>query len=213
MAIIEAHELAFAYPGDRLLIAGLDVAVEQGQMVAICGASGCGKSTLLFMLGLFLRPNAGRIIIHGRDAGLLGDDARSLLRAHEIGFVFQDALLHPRMTLLRNVAEGALYGGASISTAEREAARLMERHGIGALADKRPTQLSGGELQRAALCRALVRRPSIVLADEPTGNLDPANAKAVVDALRTAAEEGAAVIVVTHNPDVAQGCERTQYLT
>ena len=209
VATLDVHELGFAYPGSvSPLIAGLDLAAEPGQMVAVQGKSGTGKSTLLFLLGLFIAPTGGRIAIEGLETTRLGDAERSRLRAHRIGFVFQDAALHPTATIEENVAEGALYAGASYAAALADARRLLEAYGIGHLAQRRPTQVSGGQAQRAALCRALIRRPALILADEPTGNLDPENAREVIKGLRVAADEGASVVVVTHSPTVAAACDR-----
>jgi putative ABC transport system ATP-binding protein len=181
-------------------------------MVAVQGRSGAGKSTLLFLLGLFIAPTAGRIVITGRETTLLGDAARSRLRAHRIGFVFQDAALHPTVSIEDNVAEGALYAGESYQIAVSRARQLLEAYGIGHLAHRKPTQVSGGQAQRAALCRALIRRPALVLADEPTGNLDPDNASEVIRGLRGAASGGASIVVATHSPTVAAACDRAVQL-
>lgn len=208
IATLEVHDLGFAYPGSASpLIAGLDLAAVPGQMVAVQGKSGTGKSTLLFLLGLFIAPTDGRIVIEGLETTRLGDAERSRLRAHRIGFVFQDAALHPTATIEENVAEGVLYAGAPYPAALADARRLLEAYGIGHLARRRPTQVSGGQAQRAALCRALIRRPALILADEPTGNLDPENAAEVIKGLRVAADEGASVVVVTHSPIVAAACD------
>ena len=208
-ATLDVHDLRFTYPGSASpLIAGLDLTAEPGTMVAVQGKSGTGKSTLLFLLGLFIAPTDGRIVIDGLETTGLGDAERSRLRAHRIGFVFQDAALHPTATIADNVAEGALYGGASYAVALADARRLLDAYGIGHLASRRPTQVSGGQAQRAALCRALIRHPALVLADEPTGNLDPENAAEVIKGLRAAAGEGAAVVVVTHSPTVAAACDQ-----
>jgi ABC-type lipoprotein export system ATPase subunit len=212
-ATLDVHDLRFAYPGSAPLIAGLDLSAEPGQMVAVQGRSGTGKSTLLFLLGLFIAPTGGRIVVDGLETTGLGDAERSRLRAHRIGFVFQDAALHPTATMEDNVAEGALYAGASYAAALSDARRLLDAYGIGHLASRRPTQVSGGQAQRAALCRALIRRPALVLADEPTGNLDPENAAEVIKGLRGAADEGAAVVVVTHSPTIAAACDRVIELT
>lgn len=209
-ATLEVRGLSFAYPGAAApLIDGLDLVADPGQMVAVQGKSGTGKSTLLFLLGLFIAPSAGRIVIDCLETTRLGDADRSRLRAHRIGFVFQDAALHPTATIEDNVAEGALYAGASYSAAIASARQLLDAYGIGHLGRRRPTQVSGGQAQRAALCRALIRRPTLVLADEPTGNLDPDNAAEVIRGLRGAADEGAAVVVVTHSPTVAAACDHT----
>jgi lipoprotein-releasing system ATP-binding protein len=209
IATLDVRDLSFGYPSSVApIFAGLDLVAEPGQMVAVRGKSGTGKSTLLFLLGLFIAPSAGRIAITGVETTALGDAERSRLRAHKIGFVFQDAILHPTATLEDNVAEGALYSGASYAAALADARRLIESYGIGQLARRLPTQVSGGQAQRAALCRALIRRPALVLADEPTGNLDPDNATEVIRGLRGAADEGASVVVVTHSPTIAGACDR-----
>ena len=203
------RDLAFGYPGSAtLLFVDLDLFAKSGEMVAVQGPSGSGKSTLLYLLGLFIVPAVGRIAIAGLETTSLGDAERSGLRAHRIGFVFQDAALHATMTIEENVAEGALYGGASYPAALSRARQLLVTYGIGDLARRKPTQVSGGQAQRAALCRALMRGPALVLADEPTGNLDPDNATEVIRGLRGAAAEGSAVIVVTHSPPVAGSCDR-----
>lgn len=211
--VLDARGLAFRYPGTTAFIFdGLDVTVGRGEMVAVLGRSGCGKSTLLYVLGLFLHPTSGGLAIHGQETGRLGDRERSLLRSHDIGFVLQDAALHGGWSMLENVAEGALYSGATYAQAMARAGALLDEYGISGIAAHRPAQVSGGQAQRAALCRALIRRPTLVLADEPTGNLDAANADAVIAGLRQAADEGAAVIVVTHAPAVASASDRTVHL-
>lgn len=208
-ATLEVHDLTFSYPGSLTsLIAGLDLTAEAGELLAVQGTSGSGKSTLLFLLGLFIAPRSGEVRIGGIETTGLGDAERSRLRAHRLGFVFQDAALHPSSTIEDNVAEGALYAGASYADAVSRARRLLEMYGIGDIAGRRPTQVSGGQAQRAALCRALIRRPALVLADEPTGNLDPDNAQAVIRGLRGAADDGASVVVVTHSPAIASECDR-----
>lgn len=209
MFALEAASLTFRYPGAvSPAVHDLTLAVEAGEMVAVHGPSGCGKSTLLYLLGLFLRPTAGAVRVAGSDTATLGDRARSRLRAHAIGIVLQDAFLHDRLSLLENVAEAALFAGARRSEALARAGSLMDRLGLAEAADRRPAAVSGGQAQRAALCRALVRDPAILLADEPTGNLDPVAARAVVGALRGAARAGAAVVVVTHAPEVIAAGDR-----
>ncbi len=209
-ATLEALDLTFAYPGTSVpVFRDLSMVVGAGEMVAVRGPSGSGKSTLLYLLGLFITPDTGRILLAGQDTARLGDVGRSRLRAHRIGFVFQDAALHLGLTIEENVAEGVLYGGATHEGAIVRARALMEAYGIASFAGRRPTEISGGQAQRVALCRALVRRPALVLADEPTGNLDPDNAEAVIAGLRAAATDGTAVVIVTHNPGVADACDRT----
>ncbi len=211
---LAVEELGFAYPGTLdFLFTGLTFDIQGGEMVAVTGRSGSGKSTLLFLLGLFIRPTVGRVRIAGVDTASLSDRERSGLRAHAIGFVFQDAILHPSISIEDNVAEGALYAGAAYGSAIERARQLLADFGIADLRDRLPARVSGGQAQRAALCRALMRRPQLVLADEPTGNLDTDNAAAVVAGLRQAAADGAAVLIVTHNGEIAGSCDRTVALT
>ncbi len=208
--VLDVRDLAFTYPGaDAPLFTDLSLAVAPGERVAVRGRSGSGKSTLLYLFGLFIEPSAGRITIEGHETTHLGDADRSRLRAHRIGFVFQDAALDAGLTVEENVAEGAVYGGRSYREAIEAARDILAMYGIADLAARRPTRISGGQAQRAALCRALLRHPALVLADEPTGNLDPANADAVMAGLGAAAAAGAAVLVVTHSPSVADTCDRT----
>lgn len=208
-AVIGARGLTFRYPAaDEPILRRLDIDVRAGEMVAMLGPSGCGKSTLLYLLGLFLHPSDGRLALADIDTTRLGDRERSLLRAHWLGFVLQDAALHAGMSLLSNVLDGALYGGWTRSAARMRARELLERYGLLEVADQLPSQVSGGQAQRAALCRALIREPRIVLADEPTGNLDDVNAEAVIAGLRGAADGGAAVVVVTHSRQVAAAADR-----
>jgi ABC-type lipoprotein export system ATPase subunit len=205
---LKAQDLSFCYPGaPEPVLSHLDIAVDSGDMVAVCGPSGSGKSTLLFLLGLFIVPTEGSIVLAGLDTTRLADAARSRLRAHAIGFVFQDAALDPALTVEENVAEGALYAGFTYASAKAKARCLLDEYGIGDLSDRRPTHISGGQAQRAALCRALIRRPSLILADEPTGNLDQANGDLVIAGLKAAAEAGAGVVIVTHNPEVSEACD------
>lgn len=207
---LAVRDLEFRYPGaERPLFAGLELTVAPGEVVAVRGRSGSGKSTLLFLLGLFIQPMAGSIDITGLETTRLDDLARSRLRAHRIGFVFQDAALDPSLNLEENVAEGAIYGGSPYREAMARARALLEAYGVGDLATRRAAQISGGEAQRVALCRALAHSPVLLLADEPTGNLDPDNAQAVLAGLHAAARDGAAVLLVTHSRDVAAACDRT----
>nr|WP_246247402.1 ATP-binding cassette domain-containing protein [Cellulomonas septica] len=173
---------------------------SEGALTTITGPSGGGKSTLLYLLGLMLTPTAGTVVLDGVATARLPDGERARLRATQIGFVFQDAVLDPARTVLDNVMEGALFTGTSRRVAERRARDLLGALGVEHRHDHRPGQISGGQAQRVALCRALVKSPTIILADEPSGNLDPASADVVWDTLRERAQSGATVIVATHDP-------------
>ena len=174
-----------------------------GTVTALTGPSGCGKSTRLYLLGLMLRIGRGAIEIDGQRVDRRSDAERSRLRAHRFGFVFQDAALDASRTVVDNITETALYRGDPLRPAYRRAKELMERFAIAVPAHRKPGQISGGQAQRIALCRALLGAPDILLADEPTGNLDQGSSATVLEALRTHADGGGCVIVVTHDPEVA----------
>lgn len=199
--------LAFRYQrGGEELYQGLNASFSPGVVTAITGVSGRGKSTLLYLLGLLLSPTSGRVLLDGRDVSAVSDAQRSALRAQRFGFVFQDAELDPTRSLLDSVSEVGLYGGARAHALRPRAQQLLERFGLEHRADHRPGQISGGQAQRVALCRALMNDPDIVLADEPTGNLDPANAELVLDAFSRIAAEGRCVLIATHDPQVLTRC-------
>ncbi len=171
-----------------------------GRISALTGPSGAGKSTLLYLLALLQRPTSGLVLWDGVPAQSLGDTERSRIRATRVGFVFQDALLDPARTVLDNVCEAALYGGMPRLAAVERARELMARFGVAHREEHRPGEISGGQAQRVALCRALLTNPEVVFADEPTGNLDQQSAGVVWGALRAHADSGATVIVSTHDP-------------
>lgn len=206
--VLAADGLTFRYDPAAPLLEDWSVEVGAGEVVAVTGPSGRGKSTLLYLLGLMLAPRAGRVLLDGQDVTTLPDARRARLRAHRFGFVFQDAALDPTCTVLDNVLETALYRGDDRATATRRAAELMAEFGVALRAHARPGQVSGGQAQRIALARALLGEPDVVLADEPTGNLDPESATVVLDALHRQAGRGAAVLVVTHDPRVVARCDR-----
>ena len=192
--------LRFTYrPGADAVLQDLDADFPAGSMTVITGPSGGGKSTLLYLLGLMLRPTAGQVLWDGHDVAGADDGARSALRAAGIGFVFQDAVLDPSRTVLDNILEGGLYAGLERTPGRRRAAELMTRFGVQSRAEHRPGEVSGGQAQRVALCRALLKEPRVLLADEPTGNLDEATAEVVWQACRESAARGATVIVATHD--------------
>lgn len=207
-ALLEARGVTFEYLPGKPVVEEWSAEFPAGRMTALTGPSGRGKSTLLYLLGLMLHPNAGEVLIDGRNAASLRDSERARLRAHRFGFVFQDAALDATRTVLDNVTETALYREVPRATTTARARELLERFGVDVPAARKPGQVSGGQAQRIALCRALLNDPAILLADEPTGNLDPATTETVVAALREHAASGAAVIIVTHSPEVADACDR-----
>lgn len=205
---LEARDVTFGYTSGHPVVEDWSADFPAGTMTALTGPSGRGKSTLLYLLGLMLRPSSGRVLVSGQAGTDLSDAERAHLRAHRYGFVFQDAALDATRTVLDNVTETALYRGRSREEAAPRAKELLDRFGVDVPADRKPGQVSGGQAQRIALCRALLNDPAIILADEPTGNLDPNTAETVVAAMRERASLGAAVIVVTHSREVADACDR-----
>jgi len=206
--VLAVEDLSFAYRhGAEELFGGLTHEFSPGQVTAVTGASGRGKSTLLYVLGLMLTPSRGRVRLDGADVSAADDAVRSRVRAHRIGFVFQDSALDPSRTVLDSVVEPALYAGWRLDTARDRGRHLLQRLGVAARAEHRPGEVSGGQAQRVAVARALVTDPCVILADEPTGNLDRANAASVLDTLRAAAEQSTpgtvrTVIIATHDPFV-----------
>lgn len=206
--MIVAARLTYGYVPGRPVITDWSDEFRRGELVAVTGPSGVGKSTLLYILGTLVRPWSGSLRIDGVEATRLGDRARSDVRAALIGFVFQDAVLDPRRTVLDNVIEGAVYRGDDRRAATKRARALLEAFGVGVEPGRRATDLSGGQAQRIALCRALLGEPPIILADEPTGNLDPDNALVIEQALREHVERGGLAVVATHNERLAAACDR-----
>lgn len=206
--MIEVSGLGFGYGRSETIFDDLNWVFPSGRVSGVTGRSGCGKSTLLYLLGLLLSPWSGTISIDGVDVGARSDRVRSVVRAERIGFVFQDAALDPSRTVLENAIEGSLYSGLPRREATRRASELLERFEVGLRADHKPGEVSGGQAQRVALCRALLNRPQIILADEPTGNLDTDTARIVIDALQTLARDDAAtVIIASHDPHVVAACD------
>jgi putative ABC transport system ATP-binding protein len=201
----------FAGPGGLPVPAlhGVDLEVKGGEFVAVSGPSGSGKSTLLNLLGLLEPPSAGEVWLGEERVSHLGRRAQARVRGASIGYVFQSFLLLSGLTALENVLLAARYVGRDRALARREALALLERMGVGHRKDHYPAQLSGGEQQRVAYCRAVLNRPPLVLADEPTGNLDDEHARVILAELRAStAERGAAVLIVTHRPEGQAGADR-----
>jgi len=187
---------------------GVDLEVRRGEYVAIVGPSGSGKSTLLYIMGLLDRPTSGRVFLEGRDVSGLDDVEASRLRSRRIGFVFQMFNLVPWLSALENVALAASIAGLPRREAYERARELLDLVGLGGRVHHRPSQLSGGEQQRVAIARALINKPSVLLADEPTGTLDSATGAQIVKLLRGLTDGGVTVVAVTHNPDVASVADR-----
>ncbi|MGD0193082.1 MAG: ABC transporter ATP-binding protein [Rhizomicrobium sp.] len=191
----------------------VSLAIRPGELVALVGPSGAGKSSLLHMAGLLEQPTAGQVNVTGVDVATLGDRERTQLRREAIGFVYQAHHLLPEFSALENVMMPQLIAGKSRKDAETEARRLLGILGLGARLEHRPTQLSGGEQQRVAIARALANHPKLLLADEPTGNLDPKTAAGVFDALvKIVRSEGLAALIATHNYDLAARMDRALVL-
>lgn len=197
---------------DLPVLRGVGLRVERGEMVALMGASGSGKTTLMNILGCLDRPTSGRYWLEGQEISRLSADERAFLRNRKIGFVFQNFNLLPRTSALENVRMPTLYGPERISDreAEERARSLLERVGLGDRMDHEPSQLSGGQQQRVAIARALVNRPSLLLADEPTGNLDSRTSEEILRMFQQLnEEEGITIVLVTHDAGVASHARRT----
>lgn len=201
--MLEIEDLRFRY-GRRTseLFDGISHSFAAGSVTAVTGPSGRGKSTLLYVLGLMLRPSGGSVSLGGSQLSGQTDAHRSMTRARTFGFVFQDSSLDPTRSILDSIVEPAIYAGVNRHEARERARSLLRELGLTARTDHRPGEISGGQAQRAAICRAVINDPTVVLADEPTGNLDQVNSEVVLDLLRQMANEGRTIVIATHDPFV-----------
>ncbi len=211
--LIEITGLTKIYGEDEASVsalAGVNVDVSRGEFVAIMGHSGSGKSTLMNILGCLDRPTQGAYILDGHDVGQMSKDELAEIRNQKLGFIFQSFNLLPRLSALSNVMLPMLYNNEDISDADAEARAIasLEAVGLGSRLHHRPNQLSGGQQQRVAIARALVNQPPLILADEPTGNLDSKSSVEIMDILHGLHKNGATIVMVTHEPDIAAHAER-----
>jgi putative ABC transport system ATP-binding protein len=210
-AVIELREVFRTYEmGDQELhaLAGVDLDITRNEYIAIVGASGSGKSTMMNIIGCLDRATRGDYRLNGTDVGDMSENDLASARNREIGFVFQSFNLLTRATALQNVMQPLVYRGISRSERKKRAAEALERVGLGDRMDHLPNQLSGGQRQRVAIARALVGKPAILLADEPTGNLDSKSSQEIMALIDQLHKEGQTVIIVTHEPDIAAHCQR-----
>jgi putative ABC transport system ATP-binding protein len=196
--------------GDQTVHAlqGVDLHIARNELVAFIGASGSGKSTMMNIVGCLDRPSAGTYFLNGKDVATMASDDLAQVRNEEIGFIFQSFHLLPRHSALDNVAQPLIYRGIAPAERKRMARQALEHVGLGERTHHRPNELSGGQRQRVAIARALVGKPSILLADEPTGNLDSATTREIMALIKEVHLNGQTVVMVTHEPDIAAQCQR-----
>ncbi len=210
-SIIELKALTKTYQNDdveTLVLRGLDLTIHAGEFVALMGPSGSGKSTLMHILSFLDRPTNGSYMYRGRDVTALTADERAALRLSDIGFVFQAFHLLPKLNVLENVMLPLVYAGASVADRKQRATEALQNVGLGERLDFLPNQLSGGQKQRVAIARALINNPSVIFADEPTGNLDSVSSEQVLGILSDLHRDGKTVVMVTHEPDAAAHAKR-----
>jgi len=210
MPVLDVNEVTKSYPGTPPVEAlrGVNLTIEQGELVGIVGPSGSGKTTLLQLMGTLDRPTSGHVRITGLDVAAMADDEVAYLRATRIGFIFQQFFLAEHSTVLDNVADGLLYAGTPIKERRERALDALDLVGLAQRSHARPTQLSGGQRQRVAIARALVGQPAIVLADEPTGNLDQATGHAILALIDQLHQAGSTIMVISHDHAVADRMQR-----
>jgi len=209
--IVEGRDLTRVFPmpaGDVTALGHVSIRIEPGEHVAITGPSGCGKSTLLHLLGCVDQPSGGTLLFEGREVGALSESDRSRIRLTRIGFVFQRFFLLPMLTAWENVELPQAEAGVPKSERRSRTRELLDYVGLTGRIDHRPSQLSGGEMQRVAIARALANRPPLLLADEPTGELDETTGEQIADLFDRVHADGTAIVVVTHNPVVAARAQR-----
>ena len=207
--IVDIHKSYFSADVETPVLHGINVKIEHGEFVAIMGQSGSGKSTLMNILGALDTPTSGSYVLNGKETSKLTDNELAKVRNETIGFVFQGFNLLKRMPLVDNVALPLLYAGVSMAEARRRATEKLTQTGLGAFTKRLPNQISGGQQQRVAIARALVCEPALILADEPTGNLDTATSVEIMNLFKRLNEEnGMSVLIVTHEPDVAKYAKR-----
>jgi len=210
VAVLDLNDVTKSYPGEPPVQAlrGVSLAISEGELVGIVGPSGSGKTTLLQMMGTLDRPTSGQVRITGLDAAAMADDDVAYLRATRIGFIFQQFFLAEHSTVLDNVADGLLYAAIPVHERRERALVALELVGLADRPHARPTQLSGGQRQRVAIARALVGQPAIVLADEPTGNLDQTTGTAILALIEELHNAGSTILIITHDQAVAERMPR-----
>ena len=204
MSVLALEDVRKAYPGGVEALRGVSLRVGEGELLAVVGPSGSGKSTLLHIMGTLERPTSGSLAVAGRDVAGLGDRALAALRARHIGFVFQNFNLLPYASARENVELPLLFGGVGTRERKERAEAMLRRVGLEDRMEHKPTELSGGQMQRVAIARALVNDPAIILADEPTGNLDSASGQAIVSLFRELHAAGQTIVLITHDSTVAK---------